>query len=122
MEFPAKLKLLIERNRYSQATVAKSFGISANLISLWVRGKSVPDLYQARRIADFFGVTVDFLSDNAADEPPVDADRASDERLILDLYHALGITKTEALRALARASTSNQKQPPSVEETEGETK
>src|SRR5512135_3227820 len=100
MEFRAKLRRLMAERHLSQDMVGREVGVSQNLVSLWVRGKSVPDLYQAAALARLLGTSLDYLANDARDAPPEPA--PADERAILDLYRALRLTEAEALRALAR--------------------
>jgi transcriptional regulator with XRE-family HTH domain len=105
MEFQGKLRRLMAGRRLSQEMVARAVGVSQNLISLWARGKSVPDLYEAAALARLFGTSVDYLADDSQDEPPAPEAMPADERAILNLYRALGLTEAEALRGLAQVAT-----------------
>jgi transcriptional regulator with XRE-family HTH domain len=87
--------------RLTQDLVGREVGVSQNLVSLWARGKSVPDLYQAAALARLLGTSLDYLADDARDEPPAPEPVPSDERAILNLYRALRLTEAEALCALA---------------------
>lgn len=57
----------------TQANLAEQLNYSDKAVSKWERGESVPDISVLKRIADIFGVTVDYLitEDHAknADEP-----------------------------------------------------
>lgn len=88
MEFAAKLKKLMNDQRYSQDDLAGRLGVSQNLVSRWARGASVPDLRQARSLADLFGVGVDYLADDRRDEPwPAATDW---DAKILEIIRAIG--------------------------------
>lgn len=100
MEFSKKLKLLAGKHRYSQATLAQHIGVSQNLVSLWMRGASTPDLYQAAKISEVLGVDVNYLANDAQDEP-ASPELSDEDRAVIDLVHALGLEKGEALRRLA---------------------
>jgi transcriptional regulator with XRE-family HTH domain len=63
MEFHEKLRLHLKRDRFSQSTLAEALDVSQNLVSRWSRGKNVPDVHQARAIADFLGLSLDYLTD-----------------------------------------------------------
>jgi transcriptional regulator with XRE-family HTH domain len=91
--------------RLTQDRVGREVGVSQNLVSLWARGKSVPDLYQAAALARLLGTSLDYLADDARDDPPAPEPVPSDERAILNLYRALRLTEAEALRGLALAAT-----------------
>jgi transcriptional regulator with XRE-family HTH domain len=97
MEFHAKLRRLIKKRRYSHAAVAAELRCSRSAIGKWARGESKPDLDLAARLAAVLGVSLDYLADDAQDDPtPLLSD---DER------HILRIAKTmeadEAIRRLA---------------------
>ncbi len=45
----------------SQEEMARSLGVTAQAISKWERGKSLPDIGLLTTIADYFAVTIDRL-------------------------------------------------------------
>ncbi|WP_237722884.1 helix-turn-helix domain-containing protein [Singulisphaera acidiphila] len=100
MEFSAKLKKLMKQQRYSQTDVAVQVEVSQSLVSLWTKGERVPDLRVSAKLARLFGVDLDYLADDAQDEPPA-SEFTEWERAVIDLIHALGLEKSEALRRLA---------------------
>lgn len=53
-------KLLDERN-LKAADVCKGTGLPSSLFSEWKRGKSTPKADKLKKIADYFGVSVDYL-------------------------------------------------------------
>lgn len=53
----------------TQVGFAKSLHVTQSAISHWESGRSVPDAIQMRRIAEFFGVTVDDLMMDIPREP-----------------------------------------------------
>ena len=99
MVFSAKLKLLMARHRYSQTKVAEAISVSQSLVSLWTLGKGVPDLHEAAKLAKFFGVELNYLADDALDEPPP-SEFSGWERSVIDLVRALELEKGEVLRRL----------------------
>ena len=62
MEYTAKkiLELRLKRN-LSQSDLADKLGVSRQAISKWERDEGLPDLYNIRRLADIFKVSVDEL-------------------------------------------------------------
>ena len=50
----------------TQAELAQKLDYSDKAVSKWERGESVPDLYILKKLADFYGVTIDAL----ISEPP----------------------------------------------------
>lgn len=62
-------------NSITQVNLAERLNYSDKAVSKWERGESVPDISVLKRIADIFGVTVDYLiteEHNEADDEPVD--------------------------------------------------
>jgi transcriptional regulator with XRE-family HTH domain len=100
-DFQGKLRKLMAGRRLSQDRVARAVGVSQNQISLWVRGKSVPDLYEAAALARLFGKTVDYLADDSQDEPPGPDALLPDERAVLTTYRTLHLTEAEGLALVA---------------------
>lgn len=60
---------LLQVNNTTVYRVAKSTGISASTFTDWKNGRSVPKADKLKRIADFFGVSVDALLDGDSPLP-----------------------------------------------------
>lgn len=60
-EFARRLQLLRERKRVSRKALGELCGLSKGQIGRYERGERVPDIETAREIADFFGVSLDYL-------------------------------------------------------------
>jgi transcriptional regulator with XRE-family HTH domain len=99
MKFSAKLKKLRTDRGWSQEAVAEKVDVSQNLVSLWER-TSLPDLYEAKKLAEIFGVDLTYLTTDEMDEPPASRELPDDERLILITFRALGLDIEEAIRRL----------------------
>jgi transcriptional regulator with XRE-family HTH domain len=56
-----RLKQLIDDNGLTQAEFAKKIGISQSVISYYTLNKREPGISIAKKIADFFGVSVDYM-------------------------------------------------------------
>lgn len=52
---------LLAKNGITAYRVSKDTGITQTLLSNWKTGKSVPNLQNLKKIADYFDVTVDYL-------------------------------------------------------------
>ncbi|WP_215655847.1 helix-turn-helix transcriptional regulator [Pseudoflavonifractor sp. MCC625] len=58
--FYERFALLCEQNDVKETAVARELGMGASAPGRWKKG-STPDLVNAKKIADYFGVTVDSL-------------------------------------------------------------
>ncbi|KYC82627.1 helix-turn-helix domain-containing protein [Bacillus sp. FSL W8-0445] len=61
MNFPTKLKKLREERKLKQQDVADKLGIARTTYASYEQGKREPDHATLVKIADFFGVSLDFL-------------------------------------------------------------
>lgn len=61
MNFSNLLKVLRTEKELSQTQLAAVLGITQDSISLWEKGKRVPDTQYVVKLADFFGVSTDYL-------------------------------------------------------------
>lgn len=59
--FPRRLQELRERRHISRMTLGQLCGLSKNMIAMYERGEKAPSVYALIRIADYFGVSVDYL-------------------------------------------------------------
>ena len=59
--FPGKLKKARENTGFSQREVQKETGIHQSQIAKYETGKTEPDIEKLGILADFYGVSVDWL-------------------------------------------------------------
>lgn len=59
--FPQRLKKLRERRRMSRGVLGELCGLSKSAISRYERGERIPSLTDAALLADYFGVSLDYL-------------------------------------------------------------
>lgn len=64
-------KLLVER-KLKAADVCRGTGLPSSLFSEWKKGKSTPKADKIKKIADFFGVSVNYLM-TGEEDPVLDA-------------------------------------------------
>ncbi|MGM9581068.1 MAG: helix-turn-helix domain-containing protein [Anaerovibrio sp.] len=101
--FIERLKGLRNEHKITQSALAEAMGLSQQAIAKWETGKSSPDINTLKKLADYFGVTTDFLTgytpslDTRPDLPPLtrrdERDIAKDiEKMLaeLDTSAALG--------------------------------
>ena len=56
----------------SQEEVAEKLGVSRQTISKWETEETVPDIYQAKRLAKIFGLSLDELIDTDLDQKEIE--------------------------------------------------
>lgn len=59
--FAEQLKILRKRRGLTQTQLAHEIGLSQQAVGKWEKGRSTPDQGILQFLADFFGVTVDYL-------------------------------------------------------------
>lgn len=59
---------LRKQNKMTQAELAQKLNYTDKAISKWERGESIPDIGVLKKLADMFGVTVDYLLDENAEK------------------------------------------------------
>lgn len=102
MEFPEKLRDLLDSRRMAQADLGAAVGLQQSRISKWVNGKGEPSLSQGLLLARALKVPIEYLADDKADKPSPELSEA--ERLILETVRALGLEKGATIRALHEAA------------------
>ena len=65
-EFGQRLLVLRKRKGWSQPELAKKLGTSGPIIGRYERGEMTPSVEVAKRLADIFAVTVDYLVSDKA--------------------------------------------------------
>lgn len=68
-----KLKYLLEKTNTKQKDVCAAVGIGQSTLSQYVNGQRMPDVETLINLADYFGVTVDYLINHDtknSKEPP----------------------------------------------------
>lgn len=60
-EFPMRLRYLRERRGISRSTMSELCGLSKSMISKYERGEREPTKEPLKELADYFGVSIDFL-------------------------------------------------------------
>lgn len=59
--FPRRLQTLREKRRLSRRTLAELCGLSGNMIGMYERGEKAPSVDALVHLADYFGVSTDYL-------------------------------------------------------------
>lgn len=84
-------KLRVDR-KMTQLELAEALNYSDKAVSKWERGESLPDVVTLKRIADLFGVTVDYLiTEHSEGENPPAAKARHNNHLIITLIAFFGV-------------------------------
>lgn len=107
--FSTRLKELRELRNLSQSAFAKDFGVAQSTVGGWESGAREPNYATTQKLADYFGVTVDYLlgRDNTAaaqQETPADSLQGLDpnESSLISYYRACSDDGKEKIREYAR--------------------
>lgn len=79
--FGLKLQTLRKKASMSQDDLASLIGVSRQAISKWERSDGLPDLYNVKKIAEVFNITIDELMD--IEIKPIDMDKVKTNKLAL---------------------------------------
>jgi len=97
--FARRLRSLFIESKTSQKKLAEHIGVTQQSVSQWRNGDSVPDIYKFKKIAEFFGVSYEYLygdSDSRFSENQLIADelRLSDNaiRALRDMISREGMS------------------------------
>jgi transcriptional regulator with XRE-family HTH domain len=100
MRLSEKLKRLCGERRWGQTDLIAAVGdISKSTMNNWFSGKTTPDLESALKIAKALNVSLEWLADDGAAFPPIEA--PAQDVAVLKLIRALELDEAEALRRLA---------------------
>lgn len=103
MYFAERLKELRKENQCTQRQLARYLGLSANCVCEWENKRSEPSLNSVYKIAEFFGVSADFLLGLENDfgakvaAPMVEIYTAEERQLIVD-FRKLNYYKQELIK------------------------
>lgn len=95
MNFYEKFLLLCNKIGKAPNAVGKELGFSTGTITWWKKGK-VPHPNTVRKIATYFGVSVDYLLGYETEKIPQD-NISEDEKLFLELFRKLSPEKRQML-------------------------
>lgn len=56
-----RIKLLRSKKKLTQIELARMLGVAQNTLSTWENGRYEPDIASTIKLADFFGVSIDYL-------------------------------------------------------------
>lgn len=94
--FYDRYKHLCEKNSLKPTTAAKKMGFSNSIVTKWKKG-SVPNTDTLTVIANYFGVTTDYLSGNETAPTPANKDEReiTDRQIKAAFFRGANMTEEE---------------------------
>jgi len=66
--FPSQLRKLLDKPDMTQEKLADSLGVARQSVAQWKDGKTMPDIYYLKKIAEFFDVPYEYLLNGGDNE------------------------------------------------------
>ncbi|SCJ66692.1 Helix-turn-helix [Anaerotruncus sp. 2789STDY5834896] len=88
---PGLLRSLIEKSGKTQLQIANELGLTQQRFNFYVTGKREPDNEMLKVIADYFGVTTDFLLGHAEAKKIDPSEDGSIDKVLRDHPELLGL-------------------------------
>ena len=97
---------LLQKNGVKASNVARATAINPTVFSDWKSGKSVPKQDKLKKIADYFGVSVDYLITGEEKEktPPIGEVLTEGEQMLVDLFRKVPEDKQQIVLDMIRAA------------------
>lgn len=107
--FYDKYVALCSKKGVSPTTAAVQMGMSKGTPTTWKKLKTTPQAAQLKKIADYFGVSIDSLMDNEQKEKtPSEGSLTADQKDLLSIWDSIPQEKqADALRLLKVLSEPN---------------
>lgn len=83
---------LLKKHNVTRYQVSKATGVPQSSLSDWSKGKSKPKYDNMKKIAAYFGVSVDYLLGNEEKEKPTAAKTVSDDDIKFALFGDVGVS------------------------------
>lgn len=99
MDFPAKLRFLREQRGLTQQDFGRLFRLSKQTISAYENGDASPPADTLILMADYFGVTVDYILDRTPPSSPLDELNSENRKKVLEYAHLLLNAQEQAIDA-----------------------
>lgn len=105
----SRIAELRKRQKLNQKQLGSIIGVAQNTISNWETGKREPDHESLKKMADFFGVSVDYLLGRDEKKPTPETEDGRDP-LEKQLNELLSLSSDEIKRAMIALLEQFQKQ------------
>ncbi len=101
MSFSLRIKELREERGLSQAGLAKELGVGTGSVGMWESTHEIPPVKKLLVIADYFGVSLDYLVGRSDVRLP----SAAEQEPFIAEYMALSPARKELLKSLVKSWT-----------------
>ena len=93
---------LAQKHGVTAYQISKATGISQQMFSSWKSGRTTPKQDSLKKIADYFGVTVDYLITGEEKEktPPVGEVLTEGEQMLIDLFRKVPEDKQKLILSM----------------------
>ena len=81
---------LCKRNGISPTKAAAEIGLGMGTPTAWKKRGTYPNPAQAKKVANYFNVSIDWLMDNEIEKQPTDGELSDEEKAMLDLFRQAG--------------------------------
>lgn len=89
MKYAEKLRRLAEERRLSRMDVVRITGLKKSSVYNYFDAKTSPDIASALKLARVLGVSLDYLADDALDDPPA-PQFTDEERQMIEAIRRMG--------------------------------
>ena len=86
----AKFEELLKRNNVTAYRVAKETGVTTATLTSWKQGKYTPKREKLQKIADYFGVTIEYFTGEESKEPSNTITEKDERDIAKDLENLRG--------------------------------
>lgn len=117
MKLSQMLDRLMTERKISAYKISKATGISDRLIGYWRKGEKLPGAENLLTIANYFGISVDYLLTGKEKSSPT-VELTADERELLNIYSDL--SEESKIRVRERAAVLAELEAPAANEPEQE--
>lgn len=69
---------------------AAEIGLGMGTPTAWKKRGTYPNPAQAKKVANYFNVSIDWLMDNEIEKQPTDGELSDEEKAMLDLFRQAG--------------------------------
>lgn len=101
-DFTNRIDNLLNERNLRRADLCRAVGISDSTIRTWITRNASPSVEAAFRVAQFFGVTVEYLVTGKTPDESPGLFLSADEEEIIDIYRALDKRGKEELKQITK--------------------